>query len=53
MENKLNNIIESKEIEDFESEMENIFFNLAQNQEILGSEFSSVLYDNLWELYQN
>jgi hypothetical protein len=37
----------------FESVIEDFFLNLSRQQESLGSEFISVLYDNLWDLYQS
>lgn len=32
--------------------MINLFINLMNNQEELGYEFEKILFDNLWDLYQ-
>lgn len=37
----------------FESFIEDFFVNLSQKQESIGSDFASVLYENLWDLYQS
>jgi hypothetical protein len=37
----------------FESFIKDFFSNLSKQQESLGSDFASVLYDNLWDLYQS
>lgn len=36
-----------------ENEIIEFFINLADKQEVLGEEFEKVLFDNLWDLYED
>ena len=39
-------------IDPFEEEVADVYADLEEAQETLGSDFEEVLYDNLWDLYQ-
>ncbi len=36
-----------------DEELERFYEELTYNQEVLGAEFSKVLFDNLWDLYED
>ena len=41
----------SDEDKEFEKELQNFYQELLKNQEPLGEDFTKVLIDNLWNLY--
>lgn len=43
----------SQPVLDFESSMTNFYASLFAQQEPLGPDFEKVLYDNLWDLYDD
>ena len=43
----------SQPVLDFESSMTNFYASLLAQQEPLGADFEKVLYDNLWDLYDD